>query len=1031
MKKTTVRKWQRWSSLIALAALLLSFPGTSIAPVLAADVVVQGQVTLPDGSPASGIQIELHVGDGTYSYTATSDTSGNYSFSQTLIEASWGVEIHADRTPDGYNTPGPQGFTYHIGDAARTYNFQLIAAPKKISGQVKNTDGAPINGASVVMTPIDQVNTSQMSTHTDSDGNYSKYLRPGKWFITVQQDYSDQTTRWIYEGVPAELPFDTTSADETATQNFTVTTATGNLKAILLNSDGSKLTTSYFTADIAIRRADGIGTIRKVSTADSSLNIFLTPGIYTMAAYHPDLAGKSFDPAATTFVMTENGSVDLGTIQASTDSAYLKGKVVDTQGRGINNVQVQAIRENGTARPTANSDQNGDFTLLVGAGTWTVGLNTGPGKSQYSQASIATATVANGQTISGLKVQLKIIDKNISGNIINAPGYIATDFVGSVYVRTLNNSARVYAPVVDGKFSLDYSSGDITGKQVIIGIQASPEANFAGGAEKKITISGNSATQNLTLKPYDAVLSGSLKLADGTTVTNPGSEIKVVALDADGNFNETTAGADGSYSLSLAAGTWLYDYEISAPDKTDGLLNRPAGQNSVTIKAGQAISRNLTVQKGTNTITGTVVDANGSVVKRALVTIDNRASLENNGNTNPNNIVSVTVETLETGVYTAKVPNGTYLITVGDMPDLGSQLPPDGKAVKVSSATSVTVDLRFKNPNATLTGTVKLNNKAEGGGNITAYSDDGAQATATVGTNGKYTLNLTSGEKWHVVATDISGKKLLSGDPVDVTPKSGANSSNITIKDAGITVPGPVSKSFDATDGSSVSLPDGTNVSVPPLALDTSGTVTLTVTPTIDIDPTTLDRPASLAYEVKATDSSGREKALLDRPATITLPYTDNNVADNGIREKGLATKFWDPQTQTWSTDGTTGLVNTKNNTATLTTTHLSKFSITGMAKTKPQVKTASVKSRTKTTLVLQLSGANFKGKVAVKFGKVNASKIQVKNSKTVVATIPAKSLKNGSYDLTLTNGDGRKTIKKITLGGRVLGASVVKILQR
>ena len=101
------------------------------------------------------------------------------------------------------------------------------------------------------------------------------------------------------------------------------------------------------------------------------------------------------------------------------------------------------------------------------------------------------------------------------------------------------------------------------------------------------------------------------------------------------------------------------------------------------------------------------------------------------------------------------------------------------------------------------------------------------------------------------------------------------------------------------------------------------------------------------------------------------------------------------------------------------------------MAKTKPQVKTASVKSRTKTTLVLQLSGANFKGKVAVKFGKVNASKIQVKNSKTVVATIPAKSLKNGSYDLTLTNGDGRKTIKKITLGGRVLGASVVKILQR
>ena len=73
-------------------------------------------------------------------------------------------------------------------------------------------------------------------------------------------------------------------------------------------------------------------------------------------------------------------------------------------------------------------------------------------------------------------------------------------------------------------------------------------------------------------------------------VTSPGSDIQILALDADGNFTSTTVAADGTYSLPLAAGTWLYDYDIENPELTAALLNKPAGQNSVTVTAGQSVA---------------------------------------------------------------------------------------------------------------------------------------------------------------------------------------------------------------------------------------------------------------------------------------------------------------------------------------------------------------------------------------------------------------------------------------------------------
>ncbi len=606
---------------------------------------------------------------------------------------------------------------------------------------------------------------------------------------------------------------------------------------------------------------------------------------------------------------------------------------------------------------------------------------------------------------------MKMIDRTVSGTVVNTAGAVITDYVGSAYVRTADNKNRVAAPVVDGVFTIKFSSSDIPGNNLLLGAIANPGSGYSGANETTVKLAGTSATKNVTAKVYDASIAGSLLLPTGTIVTNPGSDVTVYGVNDNGDFTSTVVGDDGSYSLAVAAGTWYVNYDIADPTETTNLLDRPIGEDKVTVKAGQAITKHLTVTRGSNTITGTVRDADGTVVQRAKVTADNRAALENNSNANPNAVVTTTVETDESGVYMLKVPDGTYMVTIGDTPAVPStQLQPDGKSIKVASAATVTANFAFENSDATIAGTVKLGKNNEGGGTITAWTADGGKTTTTVDTTGKYTLHVTSGETWKVVATDTAGSALAESNSQTIRPKKGSNTQNLALVDTGQKVYGPVTKSFDAADPASVSLPDGTTVSVPERALDISGTVSLTVTPTVEIDQTAGDVSASLAYEVKATDADGYELARLNAPATITIPYQDKNVGAAGLREKTLGTNFYNSETDQW--ENTPGFVDTTKNVAKLTTTHLTKFSITGTTKDLPKITKVTQQSLSKTTLVLKVIGTNFTGKPTATVGGIKASKVEIRNATMLLITVPTAKFKAGTMDLVITNGNGRTVTK-------------------
>lgn len=1018
MINTLPRIWSRTISGLVLAILFIATPGVTLAPIVsAASVVASGQVRLQGTTTGiAGVRVELHTADGNFSVNATTDAGGNYSFSADLTSGTnYSVEPQA---LTGYNRVEPhvQSFTYTTGDAARTYNFELSQTSKTISGTVTDTTGKKITDADINFTPYNNLSAGSVSARTDANGQYSAQVIGGTWFAEVKVNLSEYTQRWISEMAPVRVDFANDATAQTSTVNFTVTPATGKVSVILLNSDGSKLTTSNFVADIDFRRADGVGTTRKVQQTDSSVSVYLTPGIYTISAYHSDLNGKSFDPAKTTFVMTDGGTVDLGTIQAEVNTGHLKGKVTNGSGQAIGNMALMAIREGSTDRVTGNTQPDGTFDLVVGAGSWSVGLNTSD--PTLSQTAPVTATLTNGQTALGLNITMKTIDKTITGNVKNADGTVLTDYVGSAYVKSANKKAKITAPIVNGTFTIKYSSADVTGNQVIIGSEAADGSSYTGATEAKVNITGPTASKDLTVKPYNATLSGTLTLSTGGAMTNPGSTIEVEAVDENGNYTAVNAGNDGSFNLPLAAGTWLVNYTIADPDLTNGLINRPAAETSVTIKSGQTITKNIVVLQGTNTITGTLSKADGTVIPSAPVLVDNRPSIDNSGTAKDSSIVSVTVMTDVNGVYTAKVPNGTYQVSAGETPAVPTnQLQPDAKNVTVKGGATATANLKFETSDATIKGKVTTNGKADGGGTVMAYTDDGAQTSAPVASDGTYTLPVTSGETWHIVTTDLGNKKLLESDTQDVKAKKGSNTVNPAMKDTGVAVPGPMSKTCNADQQCDVSLPNGTSVSTPAFAVDLTGTVQLTVTPIVDTDDSSLNLPATLTYEVKARNSAGEEVSKLNSPAEISIPYDQSVAESSGLVEGRMEPRYFDPQTGTWETSGASGLVDTKNNISTIKSDHLTKFSVTGATRKAAKITKLAMKSNTNKTLTVSITGSGFSGKVSAVIGTVKASKAVVsKDGKTLTLTFSTKNLKKSTYSLVITNGNGRTLTRSLAV---------------
>lgn len=948
-----VRKGMASVSLLTLLTFL--FPLHVLA---ATATIVAGQVTYPNSAGAANVRVEVHTPDGVFSANTTTNSAGNYTLtadnSQLTNNMSLVLEVQA---PTGYNKPtnSPTNFTW-TGTQYTTTNFQLVGAAKTITGFVRFANGQPAPQTDVMAYPATP--KSSASTTTAADGSYTLNVTGGKWTVKADINLSNHNSTHLIADVAKQVEFADNQTSETESDvNFTATATTASVTAKFVNADGSDLTTSSFRADISIFRDDGIGTVRKVDANSALTSIGLIPGVYRMRAFHSDLHGKTFNPDDVTFVLKEGDVLNLGTIQAVVMDKTITGTLTKSEtSERVSNQFITATNNATKERVNAQTDSNGAFSLTVGEGAWTLGLEVKT-TTPYRFTTPATVLLGSSDLTESIDLVVEAMDQTLTGSITDEAGAVLENFIGNVVVEDQTSGEVFTAPIdFDGMYSVDIPRS-LSGRTVNVGVQGAPDSNY-GMTDFATAVVADSASKTLALQADNATIQGEVHDSTSGAIVAPSeNEIIVIAVNDMGQIEKGPVGADGLYSLSVTPGDWNVSFQIQSDDST--LLDPVAGGSSVTAAANDTAEVNMIVQEKNATITGTVTDTDGAVVPLAPVVITNRPQLEASGEVfDVSDIVQVSVEADENGAYSAAVPAGDYIVLAGKTPDVSDRIQPTGVNVTVETNGSEAIDLQYNASNFTLEGMLDRGDQDfifHEGGHVAAFTDSGKFVEATTDVLGLFDLALEKGETWKIVATYLDGETLLMSDISEYTPPtdSGMDSTDINVTDSGIVVPGPVTKSFDAATTASVALPDGGTVQLAPFAADTSGEITLTVTPTVDMKPSATGSPVSVLYDVNVQDADGVDVQRLNIPAKVTLPYNADILTTNNIEEGNTYIQFFGENSQVWQGAGMAAIVNPLDHTVTAYTTHLTPFAINGAPTAVSEITTPTLASSAEKHILL------------------------------------------------------------------------------
>lgn len=269
-------------------------------------------------------------------------------------------------------------------------------------------------------------------------------------------------------------------------------------------------------------------------------------------------------------------------------------------------------------------------------------------------------------------------------------------------------------------------------------------SGYLGPQVDPVTVASNSTADlgTLTLLLLDATIKGTI--SDGSIGVEG---IPMVAWRPGvPGVVKTTSAADGSYQMSVAAGTW---HVQPAPGPDPPYLYSGQGQE-VTLTAGQTVENvNFTLTAATARIVGSLVDEDGN-----LVEVDGWAAAISTSDSAIHNGAPI-----NGGFFTIYVPAGTYNV-FAHLPAGSDYMSGLEKSVSVSQANVVTVAAG----EATITITVRLKDATIAGalwdpraqavasgvsGGVAAWGGSNWAAVPIHPGNGAYLMDIAAG-LWHL-----------------------------------------------------------------------------------------------------------------------------------------------------------------------------------------------------------------------------------------------------------------------------------------
>ena len=758
-----------------------------------------------------------------------------------------------------------------VDQAGKNFTYSLNKDLVKMNSATFEATGGKttvIKGDSIVQTDGVNVNTSNATSNTITDGTNTSTITAGKAQIgTVGID-----------GVASKI-------------------STGGTNAVVVNGADGTIKTGNVTVTGGTTN-DIIGLSNTTLTATD----FATKG---RAATEEQLKAAT---GATTLKFTGDVATNTGSVNLKDDTFGIKGDgkyiSTDVNGKNVNlTVSEAEVKKSAVAAVTVSTDTTDANNPLTVTPTTSADGTTKDYKVTIDGTKIANKTNLSYKANGGTAKQVSLADGLDFKNGMLTTASIDDNGVVKYDVNTASITAGA-----DGTITGPTTDGVATAKNVADAINAAKKASkteitantgeAANATTGNVTLTSTTAADGHTI--YDVKLNDKVTLGSGANaVTVDGKAAKVTAgvTTVDGTTGTITTGGTNSIKVDSATGTVTgLTNKDWTPGVTKAVTGRAATEDQLQKVADAASSQtwNITADKAGTTGAQTGTKKNATVGKDQTVELVAGDNLTINQderkftyslNKDLAGLTSVSVgdgttETIKldgaTGKITAKNAvigsvtvdgdnshvTGLSNTTWNGTATTGRAATEDQlKAVSdTAKATTDAVNLKFSGDTNTSAGVVNLKDDT--------FNIVGDGKYVTTDANGKdLTVKVSEAEvkKSAVAAVTVSTDTTDANNPISVTPTTSADG---TTKDYKVTIDGTkiankTNLSYKANDGAAkqVSLADGLNFK--------NGTLTTA----------SIDDAGVVKYDVNtATITAGTD-------GTITGPTTDGvataqNVAD-------------------------------------------------------------------------------------------------------------------------------------------------------
>lgn len=905
------------------------------------------KVTNSSGTPQAWANVDLHDNSWSWqgSYWGSTDETGVAIINKSLASGTYTLTVNPPWDASGLLPADSISVSLISGQTNTTYfddPLVLQTAQKKITGKVSYPDGRAASDAWIDTWAMGGMYGGYSSTETNSSGRYTLWVGQGSYQVNIWPSWnSGAEPDW---GSPGPQTVEFTQGNnvaETKTVNFTVAEYNATLKGKVVKPDGSAIGSNL---DVSIDAWEKGGFLGNWGQADANGNFSLKVAggrTYDVMVWAWSMEGnqEGTEYAGPSIAPTKVGdreTVDLGTLKLVEKSATIAGKVTDTNGATLENINMNAWSISSMGWGWTNTDGNGDYSMAVFPGTYMIDAFPSYWESSSSGASYVPInppqqiSVQANKTVNNIDFTLGIANNTLKGHLETPDGELISGMWGWVNASNSRDEfsqgdmwmggGMLGGPLNGGQFEFKVPDGKYKLK-----VFNDWNAQYTQSADVTVNVADGQTKDDIviTMLPNDAKITGRFKDSEGNTVYNVWGEI--FGDRSEGGSAFTAVNPDGTYTLNVAAGTWNLNYWVD-PFMGAAYLPSRLEDKKVTVESEETVTLDFTLLEIDSEISGVVKDQNGNALEGAYV----YASLDYAGQKRDTAYSHYGFNSMEDisaadGSFSIEVPEGEYYLHASLPPELGYIF--TGAQVVYTSPNEPAADegIIFKAADSQITGTVTL----DGSGNeafIYAYTDTGGYSETST-SNGSYTIPVTSGDTWNVGAVDEDGNSYYLSDQkeVEVTDESGEQK-NLTLEYQG-EMPDPVTTTFDSTTSKTLELSDGMEVELPARSLATEGNVTVSVEPTAELAYQADTQPLSgYGYNLEARDGQGSLITNFNSDVTLTIPYDETKAEEVNLEEDDLDSKYYDTTSGSWD-NPTTVIPDEDNNKFSVQVDHFSTFS--------------------------------------------------------------------------------------------------------